>query len=244
MQQTGPLGKILLIDDDVVIADLLKVNLSSEGFTLEVCPIAAEVKPQQYADARMVIIDAMNQPYDGIEFTRDFKSTDEGADVPVIVCSAHLGEDEIVDAFDAGADDYITKPFSLRELIARSKAVLRRHPMKTTQKPLSAPASNAHIIEVSHLNLNIDIEAQRVVEDGMIVPLTKTEYAILLHLLRNQNSFFSRKEICAEVWRDEPNSNDRIVDTNISRLRKKLGETGKHIINRYGMGYAFVDKLN
>lgn len=244
MPQTGPLGKILLIDDDVVIADLLKVNLSSEGFTLEVSPIASEVTPEQCADARMIIIDAMGQPYDGIEFTRDLKSTDEGADVPVIVCSANLGEDEIVDAFDAGADDYITKPFSLRELIARAKAVLRRHPVKPVQKQTPAPVSNAQIIEVPHLNLHIDTVAQRVVEDGIIVPLTKTEYAILLHLLRNQNSFFSRKEICAEVWRDEPNSNDRIVDTNISRLRKKLGESGKYIINRYGMGYAFVDRLN
>lgn len=243
MLQTSSLGKILLIDDDVVIADLLKVNLSSEGFTLEVYPVAADVTPQQCADARMVIVDAMSQPYTGIDFTRDLKDSPEGADVPVIVCSAGFGEDDIVDAFDAGADDYITKPFSLRELIARAKAVLRRHPMKTP-KQTAAPASDDLIIEVPNLKLRIDTAAQHVVEDGIIVPLTKTEYAILIHLLRNQNSFFTRKEICAEVWRDEPNSNDRIVDTNISRLRKKLGETGKYIINRYGMGYAFVDKLN
>lgn len=243
MLQTSSLGKIILIDDDAVIADLLKVNLSSEGFTLEVYPVAADVTPKQCADARMVIVDAMGQEYNGLDFTRDLKDSFEAPDVPVIVCSAGFGEDDIVDAFDAGADDYITKPFSLRELIARAKAVLRRHPMKTP-KQSAAPAVNDQIIEVPHLKLRIDTGAQQVVEDGMIVPLTKTEYAILIHLLRNQNSFFNRKEICAEVWRDEPNSNDRIVDTNISRLRKKLGESGRYIINRYGMGYAFVDKLN
>lgn len=243
MLQPGTLGKIMLIDDDIVIADLLKVNLSSEGFVLEVHQIAADVTPQQCADARMVIIDAMSQPYNGLEFTRDLKSSDEAVDVPVIICSAGFGEDDIVDAFDAGADDYVTKPFSLRELIARAKAVLRRHPMKT-QKQAAVPASNDQVIEVPHLKLRIDTTTQQVVEDGIIVPLTKTEYAILIHLLRHQNSFFSRKDICSEVWRDEPNSNDRIVDTNISRLRKKLGESGKYIINRYGMGYAFVDKLN
>lgn len=244
MLQPGPLGKILLIDDDAVIADLLKVNLSAEGFTLDIAPIAAEVDPEQCADVRMVIVDAMGQRYNGIDFTRDLKASIAAADVPVIVCSANLGEDAIVDAFDAGADDFVTKPFSLRELIARAKAVLRRHPLKAQPKAAPAQVPDSQFIEVPRLKLNIDTVAQRVVEDGIIVPLTKTEYAILIHLLRNQNTFFSRKDICSEVWRDEPNSNDRIVDTNISRLRKKLGETGKYIINRYGMGYAFVDKLN
>lgn len=233
----------MLIDDDIVIADLLKVNLSSEGFVIEVYPCAEDVDPLQCADARMVIIDAMNQPYTGIDFTHDLKSTTQTADVPVIICTAGLGEDGLVEAFDAGADDFIAKPFSLRELIARAKAVLRRHPMKST-KPSASPVANGQVIEVPRLRLRIDTASQQVVEDGIIVPLTKTEYAILLLLLRHQNTFFNRKQICAEVWADEPNSNDRIVDTNISRLRKKLGDSGKYIINRYGMGYAFVDKLN
>lgn len=241
MFDSYPLGNILIVDDDANITELLKRNLSSEGFGVTIVSMAKDVDILSVADKRMVIADAIDQEYSGIDLVHDIKADPACEHVPVIICSANDGEDMVIAALDNGADDFITKPFSLREFLARVKAVLRRHPavmaVDRSQKP------QPHGLSVPSLNLFIDTVGQKVVEDGMVVPLTKTEYAILVFLIKNQNSFFSRNEICVEVWKDEAGSNARIVDTNISRLRKKLGESGKYIINRYGMGYAFVDKL-
>lgn len=241
MFSSSPLGCLVVVDDDQNIADMLKLNLVDEGFSVRLHRIAAEVDIDSLTDACLVIVDAMNQPYTGMDFTHDIKSNRGTETLPVIICTGSEKEDIVLDAFDAGADDFVLKPFSLRELIARVKAVLRRRPRQgvgvhnpsSTRMPLSVP---------SH-NLQVDITNQRVVEDGVVVPLTRTEYAILVFLIKNQNTFFTRDQICDEVWRDEAGSNSRIVDTNISRLRKKLGESGKYLINQYGKGYAFVDKL-
>lgn len=234
---SSPAGKILLVDSDKNISDLLNFNLSSEGFSVRVVEKAEDVKLDAIADLRLAIIDAMEQPYNGIDLTLDIKASPLTSSVPVIICTERENEDMIVRAFESGAEDFVTKPFSLRELVARIKAILRRHPIK-------APVpQHRHALEISGLNLHIDVSSQRVMLDDMVIPLTKTEYAILIFLIEHCNSFFTRADICQEVWKDEVGSNERIVDTNISRLRKKLGDSGKYIINRYGMGYAFVDKL-
>lgn len=183
----------------------------------------------------------MDQDFDGFALLEKIKSDPYTEPIPVIICTGSDAEDALLEAFDAGADDFISKPFSLRELVARIKAVLRRHPLRATVEDRHRQQT---MLTVPSLNLQIDTVSQRVIEDGMVLPLTKTEYSILLFLLKNQNSFFSRSEICHEVWKDEAGTNERIVDTNISRLRKKLGDSGKYLINRYGLGYAFVDKLN
>ena len=239
MYTSSPLGTIVIVDDDQNITDLLKFNLSAEGFEIKIFKTAQEVNTNTIANARLMIIDSMNNVYNGINLTFDLKSNPDTADIPIIICSSREGEDLIIRAFDAGADDYVSKPFSLRELIARIKAVLRRHPLKASITQQDANTA----LSVPNLHLHIDTFTKRVVEDGIVVPLTKTEYSILVFLLQNQNTFFSRNEICTEIWKEEENLNARIVDTNISRLRKKLGESGKYIINRYGLGYAFVDKL-
>lgn len=132
----------------------------------------------------------------------------------------------VIDALDAGADDYIVKPFSLRELIARVKSVLRRH----------GNTNRASLL--TFLNLTLDATSQTVKIDGQPLALTRTEYAILHLLIKNVDSYVSRIELHHKVWPDSTvGTNERIVDTNISRLRKKLGELGNNLINRSGHGY-------
>lgn len=240
MSLSGPLGSILIVDDDANIADLLKFNLGSEGFAVDIIPNAKEVNLDNLLDVRIIIADAFDQEYNGIDLLSDLKANKSTAPIPVLIYTSSDNEDALLDAFDNGADDFISKPFSLRELIARVKAILRRHPRRAA---IDDRAKQQNTLTVPSLKLEIDTVSQRAIEDGIVVPLTKTEYAILTFLIKHQNSFFTRSEICSEVWKEEAGSNERIVDTNISRLRKKLGESGKYIINRYGLGYAFVDKL-
>lgn len=240
MFDSSPLGTIVLVDDDANVTDLLKCNLGSEGYGIKIYRNASDVDIPSLSDARMLIADAANQSYSGLDLVLDIKENPDTALLPVIICSENDGEDTILKAFDYGVDDFVAKPFSLRELMARIKAVLRRHPRRSHPTAVQRPETG---FSVPNLSLTIDTVAQKVIDDGIVVPLTKTEYAILLFLIKNQNTFYGRDEICSEVWKDEAGSNARIVDTNISRLRKKLGETGKHIINRYGMGYAFVEKI-
>lgn len=145
-------------------------------------------------------------------------------------------EDDIVNGLDAGADDYIPKPFSARELVARVKSVLRRRKMMARRRMSSV---------TTYQSLSIDIGSGIARIDGAQLKLSRTEFLILALLLRNRSRFFSRADILNEAWDDTDASagevNERTVDTNISRLRKKLGEYGSHIINRQGHGYAFVD---
>lgn len=234
MFNSSPNGTILIVDDDPNIVELLSFNLGSEGFGTAVVANAEEVDLDKVQDMRLVIADNMNKPYSGLDLLRDIKAT---TPVPVIICTASESEDTVIRAFDAGADDFVEKPFSLRELVARIRAVLRRHPQRFAQEA-AAPRTT---LKFDNIGLTIDIESQRVTISGTAIPLTKTEYQILLYLVRNRNSFFNRNEICEEIWRDETMTNARIVDTNISRLRKKLGDAGRYIINRYGLGYAFTD---
>ena len=134
----------------------------------------------------------------------------------------------VIDALDAGADDYVVKPFSLRELLARIKSVLRRH---------RATANSASRV-LTFQNLSVNLGNQTVKIGDSPLNLSNTEYAILTLLLKNVNNLVSRTEIHKSVWNDQnPGSNERIVDTNISRLRKKLGDLGSHIVNRSGHGY-------
>lgn len=242
MFTSAPLGTILLVNSDENITGLLRFNLSSEGFGLQAITKAADVDPESITGIRLIIADAMEQDFNGEDLCRMVKANPYTAHIPVIICSERTSEDSVISAFDAGAEDFIAKPFSLRELMARIKSILRRHPQRDTRAEYM-PMKRSETLSIDKLKLHIDLDNQRVAANGNTIPLTKTEYAILLFLLRNQNNFFSRNEICNEIWKEEAEVNARIVDTYISRLRKKLGDTGRHIINRYGMGYAFVEDL-
>lgn len=223
------MGHILIVDDDTNITELLSVNLRSEGYTVDVVDTAEKVDRAAQGETRLVIVDAMRQPYSGMDLIYDFKEDPQTEHIGIILYSSFKSERMVIDALDAGADDYVVKPFSLRELIARVKSVLRRHSGRQTK--------GGNII--SFQNLTIDLATQSVKVENHPVTLTKTEYAILTLLLKNVDNYVPRVEIHRKVWADNTaGANERIVDTNISRLRKKLGdELGNRIVNRSGHGY-------
>lgn len=226
-------GHILVVDDDQNICDLLQINLRSEGYDVEIEHTADNVTPQRLEEVRLVIVDAMKQPFSGMDLVFEIKDNPRTEHIAVILYSDIKSERMTIDALDAGADDYIVKPFSLRELVARVKTVLRRHSYVPRQGSL-----------LTFMTMTLDPLAQTVKIDGNMIQLTKTEYSILLLLMKNIDTYVSRMDILQTVWPDESAStNERIVDTNISRLRKKLGDLSSHIISRTGHGYMLSKTL-
>lgn len=223
------LGNILVVDADVSVSDLLRLNLRSEGYNVMVCDTPEDV---DFADLEKIHLIIADGGEEGLEFISDVKSTPAGPSIGVIYCSSIDNERLLIDALDAGADDVLRKPFSLREMIARVRAVMRRRGRGTT------PASTG-VLTFRHMH--VDLEKKSVTIAGESVVLSNTEFAILELLLRNANTYTPRIEIFKSVWRDAAGSNERIVDTNISRLRRKLGELGTAIVNRSGLGYMMAE---
>ena len=166
----------------------------------------------------------------GFKMARMLKANKDTAEIPIIFITAKDTENDTVTGFNLGADDYISKPFSLREVIARVKAVLRRTVTTETER---APE------RLTYQSLVIDITKKKVSIDDEEVPLTKKEFEILLLLVQNKGRVFSREDILARIWSDEVYVLDRTIDVNITRLRKKIGIYGKRIVTRLGYGYCF-----
>lgn len=222
------LGKIVIVDNDENISSLLSINLRSEGYDTVVHADADNVA-NDLDGASLVIADRMGAAYSGMSLLRDMKANPMTSHIGFIICSSDDSERLIIEALDAGADDYIIKPFSLRELVARSKAVIRRHSRHNAPAPATV---------LTFHSLTVDLMTGRVTDGDNVLTMTKTEYAILQLLLKSVNNYVSRAEIYKRVWKEDlEKSNERIVDTNISRLRKKLGDLGSHLINRSGLGY-------
>lgn len=224
-------GKILIVDTDSMSSELLQLRFESEGFESEVIVDGNKALEMDLSCYHLIIVDLMDQPFNGLMFTRSVKRNPDSYNVPVIIMSKKASEDDIVDGLDAGADDYVTKPYSTRELIARVRSVVRRRRMVSARRAVNV---------VRYEDLVLDPGAGTVTVGGELLSLTRTEYLILAMFMRNRNSFFERVEIRHEAWEDEKGVSDRAVDTSISRLRKKLGSYGRCIINRQGFGYGFV----
>lgn len=229
MSATTTLGKIIIVESNEAISSLLRINLGCEGYEVTVHDSASSVADADLGGVKLIIADAMADSYSGIHLLADIKGSPMTAHVGFIVCSVNDSERLIIEALDAGADDYVIKPFSLRELVARVKSVIRRYSRHAVQAP-------GNVLRFH--SLSVDLVSRRVSDGDTVLTLTKTEYAILELLLKNVNNYVTRIQIYKSVWSgDIEKANDRIVDTNISRLRKKLGRLGSHLVNRSGMGY-------
>ena len=223
------LGNILIIDSDRDIRELLRLNLTSEGYNISIAEHTSDISQITLGGTHLIIIDAANDNPSGVEFIHSVKSSPKGSVIGIIYCSALDNERTLIDALDAGADDVIRKPFSLREMLARIRSVMRRRCRATTT------IDDANIVQFK--DMTVDMINKSVTINGEVIGLSYTEYAILELLLRNINTYTSRIEIFRNVWPGSTGANDRIVDTNISRLRRKLGPVGSCIVNRTGLGY-------
>ena len=205
--------RILVVDDE---EDLCEIS-AEEALKLDLT---------QY---NVLLLDVMMGEISGFRMASMMKKNKDTANIPIIFITAKDTENDTLTGFNLGADDYISKPFSLREVLARVKAVIRR--TAGVQKK-----SNDQLI---FKDMVVDSGKKKVVIRGEEISLTKKEFEILLLLLQNQGRVFSREDILTKVWHDEVYVLDRTIDVNITRLRKKIGEYGKYIVTRLGYGYCF-----
>ena len=212
--------RILVVDDEEDLCEILKFNLENEGYEVDTANSAEEALKMDISSYHLLLLDVMMGEISGFKMANILKKDKKTAHVPIIFITAKDTENDTVTGFNLGADDYISKPFSLREVIARVKAVLRRTVTPETEK---APE------QITYQTLVIDITKKKVSIDGEEVALTKKEFEILFLLLQNKGRVFSREDILARVW----------IDVNITRLRKKIGIYGKRIVTRLGYGYCF-----
>ena len=222
--------RILVVDDEEDLCEILKFNLENEGYEVDTANSAEEALKMDISSYNLLLLDVMMGEISGFKMANMLKEDKKTAHVPIIFITAKDTENDTVTGFNLGADDYISKPFSLREVIARVKAVLRRTATVETEK---APE------QITYQTLTIDITKKKVSIDDEEVALTKKEFEILFLLLQNKGRVFSREDILARIWSDEVYVLDRTIDVNITRLRKKIGIYGKRIVTRLGYGYCF-----
>lgn len=221
---------ILVVDDEEDLCEILKFNLENEGYRVDTANSAEEALAMDLSQYHLLLLDVMMGEISGFRMANILKKKKETEHIPIIFVTAKDTENDTVTGFNLGADDYISKPFSIREVIVRVKAVLRR-------TSSSLPNNPEEHLEYKGLSLNVP--QKKVCINGSEIALTKKEFEILMLFLKNKGRVFSREDILAKVWNDEVFVLDRTIDVNITRLRKKIGDYGKRIVTRLGYGYCF-----
>lgn len=220
--------KILIVDDDRDICEILSFNLANDGYTVDVAFSAEEALKKLSPEHVLILLDVMMEGMSGYKMAEKLRK--EGNKVSIIFLTAKDTENDMLTGFSVGADDYISKPFSLKEVSARVKAVLKRG--KENEEN-----SDKKVLNID--GLQIDFQAKEVKIGEEIIPLTKTEFEILTLLAQNPTRVHSRQNIINNVWKDYLFITERTVDVHITRLRKKLGNKGSLISSRAGFGYKF-----
>ncbi|MDP4270695.1 MAG: response regulator transcription factor [Bacteroidota bacterium] len=227
------INRILVVDDEEDLCEILKFNLENEGYVVDTANSAEEALKLNLPEYQLLLLDVMMGEISGFKLANMLKKEEKTASIPIIFLTARDTENDMLTGFNIGADDYISKPFSIREVVARVKAVVRRG----TSKEKANDKAKEEIVQYDNLVMNISQKKTTV--DGEEVSLTKKEFEILKLLLGQQGRVFSREEILSKVWTDEVFVLDRTIDVNITRLRKKIGQYGKNIVTRLGFGYCF-----
>jgi two-component system, OmpR family, alkaline phosphatase synthesis response regulator PhoP len=220
--------RILIVDDEEDLCEILQYNLSNEGYKTEIALSAEEALKKPLNDYDLLMLDVMMGPVSGFKLADKLRK-EMGNNVPIIFLTAKDSENDVLTGFSLGADDYITKPFSVNQLTARVKAILKR----------SSGGKNKSQAIVKFGGIDLDTVRKRLIIDDEKIDLTKKEYEIMKLLLENQGKVFSREDILLRVWGGDVIVTDRTVDVNITRLRTKLGTFSQNLKNKTGFGYFF-----
>ena len=226
--------KILVVDDEQDICEILQYNLETEGYEVVIANSAEEALGLPLLEFGLILLDVMMGEMSGFQMARRLKDNTVTAQIPIIFITALDSEDNLVKGLNIGADDYIAKPLSMKEVKARVRAVLRRSFLPQLQQTI---ITTDNII--CYEGLTLAHNAKTITLDGQNLSLTKLEYELLSLLLRHPGKVFSREELLKYCWPQDVLVLDRTVDVNITRLRKKIGRYGKHIKTRVGYGYCF-----
>lgn len=220
-----------MVDDERDLCEILQFNLEAAGYQTDAAHSGEEALKKEISQYDLVLLDVMMPGMSGFDVARRIKQDKALHAIPIIFLTALGDEHDKLHGFDLGADDYISKPFSVREVLARVKAVLAR----TTN---ASQADESMLL--SHEGLVMDLHKMTVTVDGQPASLTRTEFDLLHLLLGNRGQVFSRQEVLDRVWPRDVVVTDRTVDVNITRMRKKIGRYSSCIVTRHGFGYLFV----
>lgn len=221
--------KILIVDDEKDLCEILEFNLSSEGFETQTAHSAEQALKISLEDFDLILLDVMMGEMSGYKMA-DKVRKELQLSVPIIFMTAKTAENDILTGFNVGGDDYISKPFSIKEVVARIKAVLKRG---------RNDVGSSKVFKME--GLEVDVSSKSVSIDHEPINLTRKEFEIVSLLLKHQGQYISRYEILDRIWSDDVIVTERNVDVNIARLRKKIGKYGKHIVGKSGYGYAFKE---
>lgn len=224
--------RILVVDDEETLCEALRFNLEAEGYAVDTALSAEEALTMDLSSYSIILLDIMMGDISGTQLASILKKKDTTARIPIIFCTAKDSEDDMIGGLDLGADDYITKPYSIRNVLARVRTVLRRTTSKQEQQTGNAT--------VEYQGISVSPERKVCTVNGEEIKMPRKEFEILLMMLRNPGRVFSREEILKKIWPEEVVVLDRVVDVNITRLRSKLGEYGKNIVTKPGYGYGFM----
>lgn len=225
--------RILVVDDEQDLLEILKFNLETEGYTVDTATSAEEALTMDIASYDLLLLDVMMGGMSGFAMARRLKENAATGTVPIIFLTARDTENDTITGFNLGADDYISKPFSIREVLVRIRAVLRRTQTEEDGEDGEEPQT------LCYQGIIVNLDKKTVSIDGEEVPFTKTEFELLRLLLEEKGRVFSRQELIERVWPKDVLVLDRTVDVNITRLRKKIGRFAKCIVTRLGFGYYF-----
>lgn len=227
--------KILVVDDEATLCQAIKFNLEVEGYAADTALSAEDVlkkSPAVLAQYSLILLDVMMGEISGFKMAQILKSRPETSKIPIIFCTAKDTEDDMVAGLNMGADDYISKPFTIRTLLARVKSVLRR----------TSSHADIHNDILDYETIHINLNNKTCTVSGKELDLTKKEFEVLVFLLENRNKVLSREEILSKIWGDDVVVVNRTIDVTITRLRKKIEPYGNCIVTRYGYGYIFENE--
>lgn len=229
--------RILIVDDEQDICEILQYNLETEGYEVVTANSAEEALELPLHEFSLILLDVMMGEMSGFQMARRLKDSPATAQIPIIFITALDGEDHLVKGLNIGADDYIAKPLSMKEVKARVRAVLRRTAQAPSQQGGTSAAASGN--RIGYEGIVLDLNTKAVTLDGEELICTKLEFELLSFFLRHPGTVYSREDLLKYCWPQDVLVLDRTVDVSITRLRKKIGRYGKQIKTRVGYGYYF-----